>query len=392
VFRFKAVFVPTTPLEILILITVGLYVVGQWQERSFSPVRIGLEIPTALLLFAGLIGIVVSPDHVGAIGFYRAYFIEPIFLFYVAVGVLRKPADFRTVITGFAIGTTVFAILNLGAWAIALANHKDIDLGNAPEALYTSPNSVAIFLEPAVAMAAGFALYSDNRRDRIASLVWLACVLLSLIATLSRGGLLTLAVLALVAVVTLPRPRLRLGLLLAIVVGGIGLLQVPFVSKRLYRQFDPSYPYNTFEGRLEIWKDTFHMLRDHPIFGTGLRGYSIVMRPYVTTPTKLPELYPHNIFLAMWVELGLLGLVAFVWLLGKLLWLGWSAYSKAQGLAKPLLFGTSAAFVAVAVHGMFDTPYYNNDISVEFWFLAALEIAAITILVRPATGKEALLR
>lgn len=387
VFRFKAVYVPTTPLEILILITVGLYIVGRWQERSWRPVRTGLEIPTALLLVAGLIGIVVSPDHVGAIGFYRAYFIEPVFLFYVAVDLMRKPTDIRMIITGFAIGTTVFAILNLGAWAIALANHKDIDLGNAPEALYTSPNSVAIFLEPAVAMAAGFALYAENRRDRIAALVWLACVLTSLIATLSRGGLLTLAVLALVAVVTLPRPRLRLGLLLAIVVGGIGLLQVPFVSKRLYRQFDPSYPYNTFEGRVEIWKDTFHMLRDHPIFGSGLRGYAIVMRPYVTTPTKLPELYPHNIFLAMWVELGLLGLVAFVWLLGKLLWLGWSAYSRAEGLAKPLLFGTSAGFVAVAVHGMVDTPYYNNDISVEFWFLAALEIAAITFLLRPTTRK-----
>src|SRR5438874_6000942 len=172
VFRFKAVLVPTTPLEILVLLTIALYVAGRWQSRSWRPLRTWLEIPTALLLIAGLIAIVVSPDHVGAIGFYRAYFIEPDVLFYVAVGLLRKPTDFRMVIAAFAIGTTVFAILNLGAWATALANHKDIDLGNAPEALYTSPNSVAIFLEPAAAMAGGFVLYVDNRRDRIKALVW----------------------------------------------------------------------------------------------------------------------------------------------------------------------------------------------------------------------------
>src|SRR5439155_18958247 len=161
VFRFKAVLVPTTPLEILVLLTIVLYVAGRWQSHSWRPLRTWLEIPTALLLLAGLISIVVSPDHIGAIGFYRAYFVEPVVLFYVAVELLRKPADFRMLITGFAIGTSVFAILNLGAWVIALANHKDIDLGNAPEALYTSPNSVAIFLEPAVALAAGFVLYTD---------------------------------------------------------------------------------------------------------------------------------------------------------------------------------------------------------------------------------------
>jgi O-antigen ligase len=392
VFRFKAVIVPTTPLEILILFTTALYIAGRWQQRSWRPVRTVLEIPTALLLLAGLIAIVVSPDHVGAIGFYRAYFIEPVVLFYVAVDLLRKPTDFRMVITAFAIGTTVFAILNLGAWAIALANHKDIDLGNAPEALYTSPNSVAIFLEPAVAMAAGFALYAESRRDRIAALVWLAFVLASLIATLSRGGLLTLAALALVVVITLPQRRLKLAMIATIVVGGVGLLQVPFVAKRLYGQFDPSYPYNTFEGRLQIWSDTLHMLRDHPIFGAGLRGYAIVMRPYVTTPTRLPELYPHNIFLAMWVELGLLGLAAFVVLLGMLLWRGWSSYARASGLARPLLWGTSASFIAIAVHGMFDTPYFNNDISVEFWLLAALTISAVTSLLPSATRKEALER
>jgi len=280
VFRFKLVVVPTTPLEILILLTVALYVAGRWQTRSLRPIRTDLEIPTAVLLVAGLIAIAVSPDHIGAIGIYRAYFIEPIALFYVAFDLLRKQDDFRTLLAGFAIGTTVFAILNLGAWVIALATMKlaDIDLGNAPKALYTSPNSVAMFLEPAVTIAAGFALYSDNRRDRAVALVCLPFLVASLVATLSRGGFLTLAVLALVVVLTMSRLRLKLGLLGALAVGGFLVLQIPFVARRMAHQFDPSYPYNTFEGRIEIWRDTLHMLRDHPIFGAGLRAYAIVLQ------------------------------------------------------------------------------------------------------------------
>ncbi len=392
VFRFKVLVLPTTPLEVLILLTVALYVAGHWQMRSWRPVRTWLEIPTALLLLAGLIAIVVSPDHVGAIGFYRAYFIEPVLLFYVAVDLLRKPDDFRTVLVGFAIGSSVFAILNLGAWAIAIASHFVISVATAPEALYTSPNSVAIFLEPPLAIAAGFGLHATERRDRLIAIASLVFLLPSMVLTLSRAGWLTMAVLAVIAVITMDQRRLKVALLGSGVVAVIALYQVGYVRERLFRQLDPTYQNNTFEGRIQIWTDTLHMLRDHPIFGAGLRAYAIVMRPYVTTPTHLPELYAHNIFLSMWAELGLLGLAAFVVLLGLLLWRGWSSYSRAEGLAKPLLWGTSGAFVAIVVHGMFDTPYFNNDISVEFWVLAALEIAAITFLVKPATRKEALQR
>jgi O-antigen ligase len=88
----------------------------------------------------------------------------------------------------------------------------------------------------------------------------------------------------------------------------------------------------------------------------------------------------------MWAELGLLGLAAFAVLLGMLLWRGWSGFSKAEGFAKALLWGTSAAFVAITVHGLVDTPYYGNDLSVEFWMLAALEMAALGVFVRRATG------
>ena len=385
--RFKVGPIPTNPLEVLVLLTIALYIAGQWRNRSaWRPPRTGLEIPTAVLLIAGVIGIVVSTDHVGALGFYRAYFIEPLLLFYVAIDLLRRPEHFRTVLLGFAVGTSVFSVMDLGAWVIALRNHVDINLGNAPEALYTSPNSVAIFLEPAVAIAAGFTLYAEEHRDRMAGLICLPVLLAGMLATLSRAGFLTLVVLGLVAVITMRRTRLKLAIIGVGVVGALAVLQIPFVSKRLYRQFDPSYPYNTFEGRLQIWSDTLKMLRARPIFGSGLRAYQTVMKAYVA-PGHTPELYPHNLFLAMWVELGLLGLVAFVVLLGMLLWRGWSSYAAAHGFARPLLWGTSAAFIAIAVHGMFDTPYFNNDISVEFWFLAALEIAAINFLVRPATRK-----
>jgi putative inorganic carbon (HCO3(-)) transporter len=189
----------------------------------------------------------------------------------------------------------------------------------------------------------------------------------------------------------MPQKRLKLALLGGAVVGAIAVLQIPYVQTRFFRQFDPTYDQNTFEGRLQIWGDTLHMLRDHPILGAGLRAYTQVMQPYVST-NRIPELYPHNVYLAMWSELGLLGLAAFVALLVMLLWRGWRAFYSAHDFARPLLWGTSAAFVAIVVHGFFDTPYYKNDLAVEFWIVAALEIAAIRAFTTAATGKQQFLR
>lgn len=375
VLRFKLI-VPTTALEVLVLITIALYVAARVQARDWRVPRTPLEIPTAALLLAGVIGIAVSPDHVGALGIYRAYFIEPVALFYVAVDVLRTPQHVRMVLLGFAAGATVFAILNLGAWAVALLRHETIETGNAPEALQSSPNAVAMFLEPPLAIASGFILYAGDRRDRYVALACMVFLLPAMLLTLSRAGWLTLAVLVLLVVVTLPQRRLKLAVLAAAVVGALAMSRIPYVATRLERQLDPSYRANTFEGRLAIWSDTLHMLRDHPIFGSGLRAYTQVMKPYVTGG-RGPELYPHDIYLAMWSEVGLLGLVAFLALLVVLLWLGWRAYARAAvGFERALAWGVAGALVTIAVHGIFDTPIFKNDFAIEFWMVAALIVVA----------------
>ena len=55
----------------------------------------------------------------------------------------------------------------------------------------------------------------------------------------------------------------------------------------------------------------------------------------------------------------------------------WRALATASGLYSPLLWGLGTAFVMIAVHGLVDSPYWKNDLSLEFWVLAALEVVAL---------------
>jgi len=67
---------PTTLLETLIGITVVGYLATLWTEKRLPAARTPYDIPIVLFLVAGVLGIVVAPDHIKAAGTYRAYFLE----------------------------------------------------------------------------------------------------------------------------------------------------------------------------------------------------------------------------------------------------------------------------------------------------------------------------
>jgi O-antigen ligase len=120
------------------------------------------------------------------------------------------------------------------------------------------------------------------------------------------------------------------------------------------------------------------MLGDHPLFGAGISAYQTVMAHYRTRNLH-PEPYAHNIFLTTWSEVGLVGLAAFTVILIGLLWRAWRSFDSTPQY-RPLLWGIFGAWVVFIVHGMVDSPYWKNDLSLEFWMLAALEVVAIAAL------------
>lgn len=365
--------VPTTLLETLVIATVALYVVGRWRDGWRRPLSTVYDIPILLLLVAGAISVVVAKDHRAAFGLYRAFFVEPVAIFYVGIDLLRLPLTVRRVIVALAAGSTLFAVLNLIVVARALAAH-DLNVGSAPSAVYGDANYVAVYLEPPVALATALMLYSAGRMRWVGA-VWLAVAGLALLLTFSKGAYLALGVLGLIAV--LSYRRWRIPLFAGLVVAAAAISQVSLIKDRLSTAGD------ALLGRLEIFQATISMIKAHPILGVGLGGYTYVYRGFAREP------YPHNLWFAFWVELGLLGLIAFAVIFFGLLWRGRKAWPRVQDVYRPALWGTLVALLLWFVHGMVDTPYWKNDMSIEFWVLAAIDVAAVASLAaaRPSDSR-----
>jgi putative inorganic carbon (hco3(-)) transporter len=198
------------------------------------------------------------------------------------------------------------------------------------------------------------------------------CVVLSF----SRGGYLALAAVVVGLALSYRRRWIVLG---AGVVVAAGLMLVSSIRHRVLTELDFTNGSNTLVGRFHLWSVALQMLRDHPIFGAGLSGFATVIAPY-WNPTNADRFtYPHNIVLNSWTETGVLGVIAFAWILVvgfRSSWRGWRASSVAW---RAVHLGVLLALIAVVVHGLVDVPYWKNDLSLELWALLSLTLAAAAL-------------
>jgi O-antigen ligase len=176
----------------------------------------------------------------------------------------------------------------------------------AVEGRETDPNQLAASLLLPIALAFGSFLSSSGSKSRITSLSAVALMVLALLLSMSRGGLLSLAVMIAVFLYRLRFSR-RMLIPVVILLGLLGAV--------------PSYFFERFRdamitggaGRLSIWTVGLQLIRNFGVFGAGLSNFPVA---YNLFPGVGPQFHgfgraSHNIYLEMAVELGIPGLLLF---------------------------------------------------------------------------------
>ena len=100
----------------------------------------------------------------------------------------------------------------------------------------------------------------------------------------------------------------------------------------------------------------------------------------------------HNIYLQVWCETGLLGLVSFA---GGIFWtVKKGAKAALQAVCTPsvrlLVIGGASALMGAMLCGMADYIWNYPRVMLIFWFVCALTLAGIRLAAREETESEAL--
>ncbi len=209
-------------------------------------------------------------------------------------------------------------------------------------------------------------------RRRALELLALAIFLVTAALTYTRGALLAIGV-AGIACLPFASRRWRLFAGAGIVVAAVVALSTPAVRQRLASAGSEE----TSSVRALIWSQAVRVLGDHPL-GVGLGNYSAVVSRYydVVDPAFNIRTYPHNLWLAAWVEAGPVGLAGYaVFLAGLVVACAGVLLGRGRGgraTAAAGLFGT----VAVAVIGLTHDVLYHNAVALAFSGLAGLALAS----------------
>ncbi len=196
---------------------------------------------------------------------------------------------------------------------------------------------------------------------------------LGLLMTASRGAWLALAAVAAVwAAWRLWGRRWPRGVWLA---ASAGLAVIGACGAVIALQIGPAlFP----GGRLELLRNSLDLALDTPFTGLGLDGFQMAYSSYVLMLHVGHTIHSHNLLLDIWLEQGLAGLAAFIWLLGAGVRAG-QRMGADKRMEESVDRGqwAAAALVSLAVilaHGLVDDAFYGSRgvllLFVPFAFLA----------------------
>ncbi len=185
--------------------------------------------------------------------------------------------------------------------------------------------------------------------------------------SLSRGAWIGLIAAAVVYVILNANKKLILGFVAAAVIAAAVVAVVPNLR---YRVLLPFYGEKSTVARFSLWDTGAKMLKDDPILGKGINGFSDNWDKYNTDPGLEHYNFPHNIFINFWIDLGLLGLVSMAAIFVVSAWRGLTKWRANRSNAAAL--GLVLFLVAILVHGLIDIPYLKNDLALIFWIVLAL--------------------
>ncbi len=366
--RFKAGWVPFNFIEILIYLTFFLWLLKkalQKEKISFFD----FPYPVFLIFFGATLAVFFSSNLSASAGIWKGWFLAPLLFYLVLIDLIKKRSYFISLLRGLFLSGALVSLVSLWYWL-----NGDLTYDGRLKAFFLSPNHLAMYLAPILAISLGLWPLARKKAKKTVLSVGYFCMAFVLYLTFSYGAWLGLVGAFFFLLVGLKKAaflsdRKNLIILFFLMIIIFFLIQWP--EEKLQRIVDFSYP--SLKSRMVIWQSALEIAKDHPFVGIGPGVFQRYYLAYQHNFPPYPEWavpQPHNIFLAFWLQTGLLGIVGFIWLLLAVFKKVFSFKKAPQFQGWQFYLG--AVLLYFLVHGLFDTPYWKNDLAIIFWLIIAL--------------------
>jgi len=379
--RFELFDIPTNLVEIMIGLAFFLWL-SQLKKDSkiFSLPKIYWI--SFLLLFLGvIISALLNPNLTHEAGIIKGWFAVPFIFFLILLDWIDSDHKKKQILKLFFVSSATVGLISL---FYLLTNNLTFD--GRLQAFYLSPNHLAMFLAPGIIFGF-FEIYRHSMSKGTSNvykftvsffflLVSSLMMLIALYFTFSYGAWLAIFSSLLISLLfsnLIKRSQKIKACLLTVL-----LAAVIFSFQLSHQKMTDVINLNarsSLASRAMIWHSAWKIGTDNPVWGIGPGNFQekyLAYQKYFPLYLEWAVPQPHNLYLAFWLQAGLLGLLGFLILVGT--WI--AQIIKVLKNKKDVFLKTAvlSMLFSILIHGFVDTPYWKNDLALIFWIIIALGI------------------
>ena len=364
-----------------------------WQARTIP--QTPLDRPFLIFFSAFLLSTVVSPDPLQSLlGYRKMWLMGGCFAVFLLVRDTQDVEKLLTLALYVASAVAAYAIvqhftgLDLAKTLVGKESNLDPfwfgrQEGYRVKGLHPSGITYAHALLFPLSLVTAWGLSPQLPKiQRVLLIICWILMLFALFFSLTRGVWVAYGVLLLVCGAV----RGRRALLGALVCGVIFISAGEGVRERGLSTFD----FQANIGRSQIWLANVDMINERPLTGWGFGNYKQFREGfYQRYPKADTNAHAHNNFLQTWVDAGLIGLAAFLILVGSILVMGWRAYRRqATEPIQSLTLGCWLGMVGFLIGGLTQYNWGDAEVAIVWWTLVGLMMRVSTFV--DETEKRAL--
>ena len=364
---------------LLSLAALDFYLIGSFRKRGFRTDIRGIWIPFILFIAATVLSVAVSLELRDSVRVFM-FFVTAFLLCLEVYGTLTDKKRFDIIMAGAypaLIVTGIVAIIQKRLGIEVDPSLTDValnaDMPGRAFSTFGNPNNYAELLVIFLPFCFAFALSRKTKTEKAVLSALLLIPFLALIFTYSRSGWLGFAATLLVFAALYNKK-----LIPAIIV--LGVLAIPFIPGTVLNRImtignmnDTSSAY-----RITIWQGAWEAIKPfwYSGFGLGPAAFREIY-PHYAEARAVTAPHTHMLFFEMFVEMGILGLIAFVYFIVALVIRSCKKALSTRGDMRFYSIAAASSMAGIMTIGFVEYVWFYPRVMFAFFIAIGIAMAAI---------------
>lgn len=370
---------PLIPFRYVVLLfglVVISFIIKMIRDDDFKfkeiPIKYSIGLFVIPLIFAGITSITLKPSMTKLL----VYIIAFLFLF-LTTNLIDSKAKFYYLIVVLIISATIVGLYGVYQYKAGVElkeswvdKELNPDIQTRVISTFDNPNVLAEYLILTIPITFALLWNANSIFKKLLFLLSAAIQGLCILLTFSRGGWLGIFLAMLIFAIFVDRR-----LFLLYIAGGVGLIALSPKAIMTRISTIGNMEDSSISYRFPLWKATIDMIKDYWIngVGLGLNAFKAVYPRYMRQ--GIVAVHSHNIFLQMFVESGIFGIIGFIAFIFSSIRLNLITFAKGIDIKmKRISISVFASIAGIFLHGLVDNIFFSDRIVLMLWVLISLGI------------------